>query len=214
MEAIEASIAYKKAPAKQPQKKTQQAPPEDKPDGVSRDETKPVEDKSCKTNADCPDGKVCDAGQCKPEKVAKVDKTDPLAKFRRNIDEDTPVSDKPTTDVGDFNDNERGFADETKGDPFFQRVARDVNESWEYPKILEAKHAAVGCIHILADGKVAKWKIDQKSGDDSLDDSAERALKKVEKIRNDKPEPVPTHLLKAATTRWICFKFNPQRVDE
>jgi len=197
MEAIEASIAVRKKPAKQPQKKVQAPPPEVKPEGVSHDETK-----------------VPDPAKPKPDKPVKPDKPDKPFKVpdRTKFDDETPTG-KPTEAVGEFNPNDRGFAEETKGDPFFQRVARDVAESWEFPKILDAKGAAVGCLHITAEGKIAKTKID-RSGDDSLDDSAERALKKVEKLRNANPEAVPTHLLKQATTRWICFKFNPQQATE
>jgi hypothetical protein len=190
MEAIEASIAYKKAPAKQPQKKTRQPDPIVKPDGVSHDETKIPEVK-------------------KPEDKPKNNDKDPLAKVPDRKEKDDPVG-KPTTDVGDFNDNARGFAETTSGDPFFQGLAADFRENWEFPKILSAKGSAAGCLHITADGKIAKTKLDPKSGDEALDDSIERALKKIEKLRNDKPEPVPTHLLKQATTRWICFKSNPQ----
>lgn len=197
MEAIEASIAIRKKPAKQPQKKVQAPPPEVKPEGVSRDETKlPEPDKKKPDPVKPPDDK-------KPFKVPD----------RTKFDDEVPTG-KPTEEVGAFNDNDRGFASETKGDPFFQRVARDINEAWEFPKILDAKGAAVGCLHITAEGKIAKTKLDQRSGDDSLDDSVERALKKVEKLRNANPEAVPTHLLKQATTRWTCFKFNPQQATE
>jgi hypothetical protein len=71
----------------------------------------------------------------------------------------------------------------------------------------------VGCLHITADGKIAKTKI-EKTGADELDQSAEEALKKVETKRNNNPEPVPTDIAKLATTRWICFKFNPQSRSE
>lgn len=198
MEAIEASIAVRKKPAKQPQKKVQAPPPEVKPEGVSRDETK-----------------LPDPTKPKPDKPVKPDKPDKPFKVpdRSKFDDETPTG-KPTDEVGEFNANDRGFAEETKGDPFFQRVARDINESWEFPKILDAKGAAVGCLHITAEGKIAKTKLDQRSGDDSLDDSVERALKKVERLRNANPEAVPTHLLKQATTRWTCFKFNPQQRTE
>ena len=198
MEAIEASIAVRKKPAKQPQKKIEAPPPEVKPVGVSHDENK-IPDKK-------PDPPKPDKKPDKPDKPFKVPD-------RTHFDEDTPTG-KPTEEVGQFNDNDRGFADETKGDPFFQRVARDINEAWEFPKILDAKGAAVGCLHITAEGKIAKTKLDQRSGDDSLDDSVERALKKVEKVRNANPEAVPTHLLRQATTRWTCFKFNPQQRTE
>jgi hypothetical protein len=195
MEAIEASIAVRKTPAKQPQKKVQAPPPEVKPEGVSHQEDK-----------------VPDPKEKKPD---PKDKPDPKFKVpdRTHFDDETPTG-KPTEEVGAFNDNDRGFAEETKGDPFFQHVARDVSESWDFPKILDAKNAAVGCLRITAEGKIAKTKLDPKSGDDALDDSVERALKKVETLRNANPEAVPTHLLKQATTRWTCFKFNPQQRTE
>jgi hypothetical protein len=204
MEAIEASLAVKKTPQKQPQKKIEEKAPEVKPDGVSHDETKKVEDKkTCKKDSDCTSNEICKKGVCdKPEKVAKKDEpTDPLGKFRRDPDADTG---KPTTDVGAFNDNDRGWAEETKGAPFFQGVARDFVENFEYPKILQGE-SSVGCIHLLADGTIQKYKVDPKSGVDTLDDAVERALKKMKQLRDQKPEPPPIELLKQATTRWICF---------
>ena len=45
MEAIEATIAYKKSPTKQPQKQTQPQPTIEKPEGVSRDENKKPDEK-------------------------------------------------------------------------------------------------------------------------------------------------------------------------
>src|SRR5262245_49051753 len=96
MEAIEASIATRKKPAKLPQKQFKEPPPEPQVDKVSR------------TAQQMPENKE------KPNEP-KVDPNDPLKNVkRRPVDDDRPVG-KPTEDVGDFNDNERGFADETKG---------------------------------------------------------------------------------------------------
>lgn len=205
MEAIEASLAVKKKPAKQPQKKIEEKPPEEKVEGVSKDEKKVVEENVCKVDKDCKKGELCKKGKCEAEKIAKVEdpNKDPLAPFRRP-DPDEVTGDKPTTSVGDFNDNDRGWAEESKGHPFFQRVARDFVENFEYPKILQGE-SAVGCIHLLADGNVQKFKVDPKSGEDTLDDAVERALKKMKQVRAQNPEPVPVELLKQATTRWICF---------
>jgi len=203
MEAIEASLAVKKKPAKQPQKKIEAKAPEEKPEGVSRDEKKVVDEKVCKKDSDCTNGELCKKGKCEPEKVAKKDEEkDPLGKFRR--DPDAVTGDKPTTDVGEFNDNDRGWAEETKGHPFFQKVARDFVENFEYPKILQGE-SAVGCIHLLADGTIQKYKVDPKSGVETLDDAVERALKKMKQVRAQNPEAPPIELLKQATTRWICF---------
>lgn len=205
MEAIEASLAVKKKPAKQPQKKIEQKPPEEKVEGVSKDDKKVVEENVCKVNKDCKDGELCKKGKCEAEKVAKVEDAnkDPLAPYPHR-DPDAETGDKPTTAVGDFNDNDRGWAEESKGHPFFQRVARDFVENFEYPKILQGE-SSVGCVHLLADGTVQKYKVDPKSGEDTLDDAVERALKKMKQVRAQSPEPVPVELLKQATTRWICF---------
>jgi hypothetical protein len=70
--------------------------------------------------------------------------------------------------------------------------------------------AAVGCFHIEPDGKIAQIKFDTPSGDDMLDDSVQRALKKTQERRNDKPQPVPTEQL-GVITKWVCFRFNPNQ---
>ncbi|HEU0035787.1 MAG TPA: TonB C-terminal domain-containing protein [Kofleriaceae bacterium] len=224
MEAIEASIAYKKAPAKQPQKKAKPPDPVVKDEGVSRDENKKLDAQCCTNQADCTkaglafptkcaDNARCEANRCvqeKPDKPSDNKVADVKIPNRSNFDENSDVNNKTTTEVGEFNDNARGFAETTSGDPFFQELAADFHENWEFPKILSASGTAAGCLHILADGTIKKTKLEPKSGDDALDDSIERALKKIEKLRNAKPVPVPTHLLKQATTRWICFRANPQ----
>src|SRR5689334_714057 len=53
MEAIEASLAVKKQPKKQPEKKTEVKPQPEKPVGVSHDENKVVEENVCKLDKDC-----------------------------------------------------------------------------------------------------------------------------------------------------------------
>jgi hypothetical protein len=192
LEAIEASIATHRKPQKLPQKEYKEAPPEQQPDKVSR-------------TAD----KLPDPPKDKPNEP-KIDPNDPLKNVpRREVDDDDKPIGKPTDAAGAFNPDERGFAEETKGHPFLQRVARDINDAWDFPKISSAAKGAVGCLHIGADGKIVKTKIDQ-SGEPDLDLSAEQALKKVETKRNNNPEPVPDDIAKLATTRWICFKFNPQ----
>jgi|SRR6185436_506443 len=191
MEAIEASIATRKKPAKLPQKKMQEAPPEPQADKVNRD-------------AD----KLPDPPKDKPPKDPKIDPNDPLKNVkRREVDDSTPTG-KPTDDVGDPND-ERGFAEVTKGHPYARGIARDFHDAWEFPGISSSTRAAVGCLIIAADGKIAKTTFTQ-GGDSEFDQSAETALKRVETKRNNNPEPVPADLLKNATSWRICFKFSPQ----
>lgn len=192
MQVIEATIAYKKSPVKQPQKQTQPTPTIDKPEGVSRDENKkPPEKKDEK----------------KPEK-AKVDPKNPFGEFARD-----PVDEgKPTTQpVGDFNGSEKGFAPESKGDPFFGRLRADMN--FQYPGFDKTLSSPVGCLHIQADGKIADTTFDPPIGqrtNDDLQTAAEAAMTALVKARRANPEPVPTHLL-SITTRWLCFKFSVQQ---
>jgi outer membrane biosynthesis protein TonB len=190
MEAIEASIAYKKAPVKQPQKPAVE-PDVVKPDGVSHDENKKPDEKK-------PDEKK------DPKKPDLAD----ISKFKHSNDDNEPG--KPTVEPGDFNGAEFGWASETKGHPFFQKLAADFREGWEIPSILDVKGAPVGCFHITPDGKIPDTKFKEKSGDQVLDDSVERRLEAVKKARNDNPVPVPTELL-GATNRWICFRFDPNK---
>jgi hypothetical protein len=188
LEVIEATLAFKseKAP-KQPQKKFDN-PEVVKPEGVSRDENKKVEDKKDK----------------KEEK--KKDEKDPFKNFRRTNEDEAPG--KPTTQPGDFNGSEKGFAPESKGDPFFARLRADMN--FQFPEIAKATSIPIGCIHLQTDGRIKAISFDRpigQPGDDDLQTAAEAALKELQKIRNREPEPVPTHLLQI-TSKWLCFKFS------
>jgi hypothetical protein len=185
---IEATIAYKKEPKKQPQKNTA-PPPVEKPEGVSRDENKKPVDKPKDE---------------KPKDQAKPDDKNPFGKFARDA-EDGPAT---TPTVGDFNGDERGFAPESKGDPFFGRLRRDMNFS--FPDIAKAGSIPVGCIHLQPDGRIKAVSFDPPigtKGDDDLQIAAEAALGELKKSRARDPEPVPTHLL-SITSKWLCFKFS------
>ena len=186
-EVIEATIAYRKTPQKQPQKKTA-PPPVEEPEGVSRDENKkPVEEKK---------------DEKKPE---KPDPNNPFGKFERP-NTDTGPATKP--ELGDFNGSEKGFAEESKGDPFFGRLRGDMN--FTFPEISKAASIPVGCIHLQADGRIKAVTFDPpigKKGDDDLQTAAEAALAELKKTRAQNPEPVPTHLL-SITSKWLCFKFS------
>ena len=182
---IEATLAYRKTPQKQPQK-PQETQKTEKPEGVSRDETKKVEPKDEK----------------KPE---KKDEANPFGKFTRPSDDDG----KPTTRPdGDFNGSEKGFAPTSKGDPFFGRLRADMN--FQFPEIAKGKSIPLGCIQLLPDGKVDKITFSPpigQQGDDDLQTAAEASLKELQKIRSKTPEAVPTHLLNI-TRQWLCFKFS------
>ncbi len=186
METIEASLAYRKTPMKQPQKRLKAADPIEKPEGVSHDETKkPVEKKE-------------------EEKKPKKDDQDPLAKFKHPQDDDDSPTGKPVTDIGQFNGSEKGFAEDTKGDPWMQQLVADMN--FNPPEISKGNGVPVGCIHLTPDGKISETKFFVNTGDD-LQTAAEAAIDGLKKTRNAKPVEVPTHLL-SITTKWLCFKFN------
>jgi TonB C terminal len=197
LEAIEASLAYKSAtPPKQPQKKFQAPPEEAKPVGVSTDETKKPE-------------------PIKPEEpkppAAKENLDDAFEKLKQQRQTDDPIGKPSDEEVGEFDGSKFGFAEVSTGDPWFQKLVADLHSGWEYPEILQDSGVPVGCVRLSAEGKIQDTLLRQKSDNSELNDSVERALTAVEKLRNQSPSPVPTHLLKAATTKWVCFKFQAKK---
>lgn len=213
MESIEAAIAYKKTPQKQPQKKTTQ-PEKPKDEGVSRDDKKPPVE-GCKTDAECKPDETCKANRCEPKKPKPAKPLDTSQVFadhpHPSDDDDGPVG-KPTTEPGDFNGDEHGWAPQTKGHPFWQKFAQDIHENFSLPEISAANGIPVGCFHITPDGNIVDTKVKERSGSPDLDDAAERAIHAVQKLRNNNPTPVPTELL-GATTRWICVRFDPKQAS-
>ncbi|HEX7838505.1 MAG TPA: TonB C-terminal domain-containing protein [Kofleriaceae bacterium] len=191
---IEASLARKAEKKKQPQKELKAPEPEVKPEGVSHDETKKPPEK-------------------KPEdKKHPAKKDDPvdIHKFKHASDDDPQPGAKPTTDIGQFDGSEIGFAPINAGNPYWQHLVADFHQVWEIPQISKVNGAAVGCFHIDPDGKIPGIKFQTPSGDDTLDDSVQRALKATQKARNDKPQPVPTEQL-GVIKKWVCFRFNPNQ---
>jgi hypothetical protein len=187
-EVLEATLAYKKTAVKQPQKLRDQ-PDVVKPQGVSHDENKKVEEKK----------------EDKKPKDPKVDPKDPFKGLRRPDEE----AGAPTTNPGgDFNGSEKGFAPVSTGEPFFARLRADMN--FQFPEIAKAQSIPVGCIHLEPDGRIKAFTFDPpigQKGDDDLQTAAEAAMTELKKARNSNPEAVPTHLLQI-TKQWLCFKFS------
>jgi outer membrane biosynthesis protein TonB len=195
MMTIEASLARKAEKKVQPQKELKTPEPPPKPEGVSRDENKKPPPKD-----DKPEEK----------KPPKEDKPVDLSKFKHPSDDEPQPGAKPTTDIGQFDGSEKGFAPLNAGNPYWQHLVADFHQVWEIPQISKVNGAAVGCIHIEADGKIVAIKFDTPSGDETLDDSVQRAMKATQKARNDKPQPVPTEQL-GVIKKWVCFRFNPNQ---
>lgn len=190
MEEIDASLA-EKAPdtVVQPQKQFRQ-PDEVKPIQVSRDaNAKPV------TKPDEP-----------PPKDPQID-IDKVLNAHRDDDEDLEVG-NPTTQpvIGRFDGSEDGFGDETKGDPYLGALKSDLLRAWEYPEILSDVGTPIGCIHLEPDGTIPETVLREKSGNDELDDSVERAMRELQKKREADPKPVPAHLI-PKTRKWICYRM-------
>ena len=191
MVTIEAQLARKSVKKKQPQKELKAPEPPDKPEDVSRDEHKKPLDK-------------------KPDKKHPKPDDPPLdiSKFKHATDDDPQPGAQPTTDIGQFDGSEKGFAPLNAGNPYWQHLVADFHQVWEIPQISKVNGAAVGCFHIEPDGKITGTKFDAPSGDEILDDSVQRAMKATQKARNDKPQPVPTEQL-GVIKKWVCFRFNP-----
>lgn len=188
MEVIDAALA-EKAPSEvvQPVKPTKQ-PTFVKPEGVIRDaETQPVS---------------------KPEDPKRdgVPNIDDILK--KNRDDDDDLEDGPATQpvIGKFDGSEDGFGDETRGDPYLGALKSDLLRGWEYPEILSDVGTPVGCIHLEPDGTIPEVVLREKSGNEELDDSVERAMRDLKKKRDAEPKAVPAHLI-PKTRKWICYRM-------
>lgn len=189
MTVIEASVAYKKSPSRQPQKHFKAPDPVQKPQGVSHDENKHVDKK--------PDDK--------DQKQPKKNDTDPFAKFKHpNDNSDDPVGPVTMPQVGDLNGSVDGNAAVSKGDPYLGGLMTDMH--FEAPSIAKASGSPVGCIALQPDGRIRDYTFKQSTNDD-IQLAAEAALKRLKKARDEKPQEVPTRLLRL-TGHYICFTFN------
>jgi hypothetical protein len=208
MESIEASLAVKSKDYKQPQK-DKRAPDPIVDEKIGGDPTKP--DKVCTTNEECGKGRICRDGKCIKDPNAKPEDTkDVVDDYDKYARPDTDDIGKPKDpEIGQFDGDERGWAEDSKGDPWFQQLIADLRGEWEYPEISAEQGVPVGCLHVKPDGTIAdtEFKTKDKSGNPELDDSVERALARLKKKRDADPVPVPTHLLRKATTKWVCFRF-------
>lgn len=189
MEVIEASLAEKaSSDVVQPVKPTN-VPDPVKPVGIATDiNAKPV------TKPDEP-----------PPKDPKINIDAVLNKHR---DDDDAEDGKPQTQpvIGAFDGSEDGFGDVTQGDPYLGALKSELLRAWEYPEILSDVGTPVGCIHLEPDGTIPETVLREKSGNDELDDSVERAMTALQKKRETEPKPVPAHLI-PKTRKWICYRM-------
>lgn len=187
---IEASLAYAPENAKkatQPQKVKNPPPPEVKPEGVSRDETKKVDEKKEKKE---------------PKPVVP---SNPLEQFGRTFDDESDAGGPQTLPA--FDGSKFGYGNVSKGDPYMGALRADMEFS--APELANAGSTLpLGCIQLTADGKIPQIKF-QRQGDGDLQSLAEAALKRLQTKRNADPIPVPTHLLRNLTTEFVCFDFKP-----
>lgn len=186
MEVIDAALA-EKAPEEvvQPTKPTR--PPDvAKPITVSRDaDARPV---------------------TRPEEPAATPSIEDVLRRHRDHDEDLEEGPAQQPVVGRFDGSEDGFGDETRGDPYLGALKSDLLRAWEFPEILSDVGTPIGCIHLEPDGTIPEVVLREKSGNDELDDSVERALRALKKKRDEEPKPVPAHLI-PKTRKWICYRM-------
>jgi hypothetical protein len=220
---IEASLAMRKSPKKQPQKQFRQPDAPDKPQGVSRDDKKVVENQCCTNEADCtkaglpvgttcPDDSTCENHRCKKKrKDTKDEKDDPkvavIPDRTKNLDD--PKGNPTENTVGEFDGSQKGTARVSSGDPWLRELANDFATLVDFPKI-EAASAALACLRILEDGTIKDTKLDTRSDNDGLNAKVENALTRLKDKRKEKPSPPPTHLLKQVVTKWTCIPIDAQ----
>jgi hypothetical protein len=224
---INASLAMRKTPKKQPQKQFRQPDAPDKPLGVSKDDKKVVENQCCTDEADCtkanlPVGTTCaDDATCtnhrcvkKRDKKNPDDKDDKVAAIpdrTKNLDD--PKGNPTDNTVGEFDGSKKGTARSSSGDPWFRELVNDFMTFLDFPKI-EIASAAEVCLQILADGTIKDLSLTppngRRSDNDGLNGKIDSAYKKLQEQRKQKPSAVPTHLLKQVVTKWICIPIDAQ----
>lgn len=223
---IEASLAARKTPKKQPQKQFKETETPDKPTGVSKDENKEVKPQCCVSEADCnkvalafpttcPDEGRCESNRCKPR---KKDKPDPKDQPTTKIPDRTGAVDDPKgtpTDstIGQFDGSKKGRAAVNSGDPWLRELANDFVTLVDFPSLEEAS-AALACLRIDKDGTITDSTLNpptgKRSDNDGLNSKIETAFKKLIEDRKQKPQPVPTHLLEQVVTKWTCIPIDAQ----
>jgi outer membrane biosynthesis protein TonB len=206
VESIEAELAMKSDTKKQPDKPP--PPPKDPDEKIGGDANAKPE--VCKQDADCGAGKLCKQGTCVADK-SKPDSPDVQMPPRRYTEDDATAGEATLPDLGQFDGDERGFAQKSSGHPYMQQLAADVHESFEYPELLKGQGSVDVCVRLTPEGKIIdtkKW--GAGSGNPEIDDSGERAVKKMIDKRNADPQIVPTELLaKGVTIKWLCFRLTP-----
>ena len=196
MTTIEASLAYRaKEPPKQPQKRRQPKPPPVDAPTVSRDENHQVKPKDDKP----------------PEPKEDFEKDfEKYMKQRQTEDDDIDPGEEAPKPGGEFNGSEHGFAEESKGDPYFQELAAQVYASWTVPTLEKGAGTAAGCVRIGPDGRVVETKLLQSAQNANIDRSVKVALKSVQELRDKDAKPVPQHLVNE-TKHWICFNLSVEK---
>ena len=223
---VEASLAARKTPKKQPQKEFKAPTPEDKPQGVSRDEKKDTKPQCCVSEADCnraslpfpttcPDDGRCESNRCKaPKQEAKTDSKDkPVTIPDRTGGVDQPVGTPTDSQIGTFDGSKKGRAAVNSGHPWLRELANDFLTYVDFPAIEEAS-AALACLRIEKDGTISDTTLDpptgKRSDNEGLNAKAENAFKKITEDRKQKPQPVPTELLEQVVTKWQCIPIDAQ----
>jgi hypothetical protein len=209
MEVIEADLAMKSEEAPKTPQKVTRAPDPKVDEAVGGDPN--AKPDACKKDSDCGAGKQCRNELCvRKETKHPDDQPVDLSQFD-HPDDDADVGDTKVYKPGAFDGDEQGWAPATRGDKFYIELNKDLRANWEYPELLSDEGFPAGCIHITPDGKIPEVKMEEKSGNVELDDSVERALTALQKIRNQDPVEVPTHLLQEGVTeKWLCFRFKPK----
>ena len=183
MESIEASVAYKKTPQKQPQKKIRRRAR----GREARGRLARREQEAARAQAEA--SKPDESKKARAE--AESRSTDPLAKFHHATDDDTePASRRPSPAT--FNGNEYGWAPRPRAIRTGRASRRTSTRTFSCPRSPRRMASPVGCFHITPDGKIADTKFKEKSGDDDLETAAERAIDAAEEAAQRQPDPVPT----------------------
>lgn len=145
----------------------------------------------------------------------KTDDFDPEAvlaqskKEREGLSDDDASGSEPTN-PGAFDGSKHGWAKESTGHPWFQKLYADALSGWELPSLETGQGDVHACLRIDTQGRIQKFKLCKSSQNTNIDRSVKIALQRLKKKRSGGSSPVPAELVNEVTKQWRKISFPVQ----
>lgn len=115
---------------------------------------------------------------------------------------------KHASDDSDISSDDLTSQDVNIRNAYWQQFAEQLSRSWAPPTGTMTQNA-IGCFHILPEGRIAETRLTAASGHEAIDGSIRLAMTSMQTARDKNPELVPTDQL-LVIKRWVCFSFTAE----